>query len=186
MNIFDFRNHLITDYESYIKSFIAIKNPDIQSFVEQELKKGLLWPETLVQLNPSFEKGKSIDNLVSEKILHSECSKIFRIKNSQDDTGKELLLHKHQEEAIRIANTKESYVLTTGTGSGKSLTYIIPIVNDIMKNGSGKGIKAIIVYLMNALANSQEGELKKFIEFGYPENLSPITFGKYTVGVKQQ
>lgn len=180
MNIFEYRNQLISDYETYIKSFITIKDPEIQKFVEQELKKGLLWPETLVQLNPSFEKGKSIDNLVSENILHSECSKIFRIKNSQDDTGKELLLHKHQEEAIRIANTKESYVLTTGTGSGKSLTYIIPIVNDIMKNGSGKGIKAIIVYPMNALANSQEGELKKFIEFGYPENLSPITFGKYT------
>uniref|UniRef100_A0A7V2ZKH8 DEAD/DEAH box helicase n=1 Tax=Ignavibacterium album TaxID=591197 RepID=A0A7V2ZKH8_9BACT len=180
MNIFEFRNQLISDYETYIKSFITIKDPGIQKFVEQELEKGLLWPEALVQLNPSFEKGKSIDDLVSKKVLHPECSKIFRIKNSKEDTGKELLLHKHQEEAIRIANTKKSYVLTTGTGSGKSLTYIIPIVNEILVNGSGKGIKAIIVYPMNALANSQEGELKKFIEFGYPDNLNPVTFGKYT------
>ena len=93
---------------------------------------------------------------------------------------KKLLLHKHQEEAIRIAKSKESYVLSTGTGSGKSLTYIIPITNEILTHGSGKGIKAIIVYPMNALANSQEGELRKFVEFGYPQNSHPLTFASYT------
>jgi len=50
-------------------------------------------------------------------------------------------------------------VLTTGTGSGKSLAYIIPIENYILNNGTGNGIKAIIVYPINALANSQFGEL---------------------------
>ncbi len=180
MNIFTYRNHLINDYKSYIKSFISIKNEKIKSFVENELESGLLWPESLIQLNPSFKKGNSIDELVAEGILQKDCSRIFRIKEKQDDLGKMLLLHKHQEEAIRISTFKESYILTTGTGSGKSLTYIIPIVNNILKNGSGKGIKAIIVYPMNALANSQEGELNKFIKFGFPEGTNLISFAKYT------
>ena len=71
-------------------------------------------------------------------------------------------------------------MLTTGTGSGKSLAYIIPIVNYILNNGSGNGIKAIIVYPMNALANSQFGELEKFICLGYDADKQPVKFERYT------
>jgi len=87
-------------------------------------------------------------------------------------------LHKHQDEAIRIARTGVSYVLTTGTGSGKSLAYIIPIVDHVIRNGTGKGIQAIVVYPMNALANSQLGELGKFIS---PDDLpGAVSFARYT------
>ena len=68
-----------------------------------------------------------------------------------------------QEEAIRAANSGGNYVLTTGTGSGKSLAFIIPIVNHVLRTGSGKGIQAIIVYPMNALANSQMQELSRYL-----------------------
>ncbi len=90
------------------------------------------------------------------------------------------MLHKHQTEAIETAYKKENYVLTTGTGSGKSLAYIIPIVDHIIRRGSGKGIQAIIIYPMNALVNSQYGELEKFLCLGYPEGQQPVTFEKYT------
>src|SRR6185437_12487650 len=73
-----------------------------------------------------------------------------------------------------------NYVLTTGTGSGKSLAYIVPIVDHVLRRGSGKGIQAIIVYPMNALANSQVGELNKFLCRGYPVGHSPVTFRRYT------
>ena len=71
-------------------------------------------------------------------------------------------------------------MLTTGTGSGKSLAYIVPIVNHVLRRGSGKGIQAIVVYPMNALANSQHGELEKFLCRGYAEGKSPVTFARYT------
>lgn len=71
-------------------------------------------------------------------------------------------------------------VLTTGTGSGKSLAYIVPIVDHVLKRGSGKGIQAIVVYPMNALANSQQGELRKFLQFGFGEGREPVTFARYT------
>ena len=54
-------------------------------------------------------------------------------------------------------------MLTTGTGSGKSLSYIVPIVDRVLREGSGRGVKAIVVYPMNALANSQVEELRKFL-----------------------
>ena len=87
-----------------------------------------------------------------------------------------LRLHRHQEDAIRVATTGANYVLTTGTGSGKSLTYIVPIVDRVLREGPGKGIQAIVVYPMNALANSQAGELEKFLKFGFPNNAGPVTY----------
>ena len=51
-------------------------------------------------------------------------------------------------------------MLTSGTGSGKSMAYTVPIVDRVLREGSGTGIRAIIVYPMNALANSQQNELE--------------------------
>ncbi len=181
MDVFDFRNRMVSDYASYVRSFIKISDGRVKQKVESALDEGTLWPEPLLQLNPTFFSGGSIDDLVSDGTLQPECSKIFRIdKTDSDHTGKPLLLHKHQEEAIRKAKELRSYVLTSGTGSGKSLTYIIPIVDHVLRRGVGKGIQAIIVYPMNALANSQNDELKKFLEKGYGEGKSPVSFARYT------
>jgi len=179
MNVFDLRRRLIEDYSSYIESFLNIQDERIRQHVEQELEAGRLWPQPLIQLNPSFEPGKTVEALVQEDVLHRECGKIFR-KGKEKAAGSTLRLHKHQEDAVRIARTGANYVLTTGTGSGKSLAYIIPVVDHVLRSGSGRGIQAIIVYPMNALANSQEGELKKFLELGYSAGKSPVTFARYT------
>ncbi len=77
-------------------------------------------------------------------------------------------------------STGANYVLTTGTGSGKSLAYIVPIVDHVVRKGSGKGISAIVVYPMNALANSQFGELEKFIRRGFAKGQEPVRFETYT------
>src|SRR6266851_9103681 len=181
MNIFDFRDQLIGDYASYIKSFIQIRDPQISSFVQQKLQEGVLWPEPLIQLNPLFAHGESIDELVAQGMLHRECARIFRKdKSEHDDRGRPLRLHKHQSDAIHVARSGASYILTTGTGSGKSLAYIIPIVDYVLRNGSGRGMRAIVVYPMNALANSQMKELEKFLQLGYPNKKGPVTFARYT------
>lgn len=181
MNVFDLRNRLVTDYASYTHSFIKIADPRISSLVEENLDEGAFWPEPLLQLNPTFKSGGTIDNLVDERILHPECTKIFRIDKSDTDlAGKQLFLHAHQREAILKSKECKSYVLTSGTGSGKSLTYIVPIVDHVLRHGSGRGIQAIVVYPMNALANSQTEELGKFLVKGYPEGQSPVHFARYT------
>ena len=112
MNIFDFRDLLIGDYASYIKSFIQIRDPRINRFVQQKLEDGVLWPEPLIQLNPLFARGESIDELVAKGVLHRECARIFRKdKSEHDDRGRPLRLHKHQSDAINIARSGASYIL---------------------------------------------------------------------------
>jgi ATP-dependent helicase YprA (DUF1998 family) len=156
MNVFEFRDRVIADYGAYIKSFISIRDGRIRERVETDLEGGLLWPEPRIGLNPAFAEGAWIDELVQQKVLHSECARIFRIKPTAHDAGTGLKLHQHQLEAVHAAKRGHNYVLTTGTGSGKSLAYIVPIVDAILKRGPHKGIQAIVVYPMNALANSQE------------------------------
>lgn len=179
MDVFELRRRVVDDYQQYITSFISIRDPRIQDEVDRNLDAGLLWPQPRIGLNPSFDTGGLIDEHVERGLLHPECSKIFRKK---PDLGPEeaLRLHRHQLDAIEAARTGANYVLTTGTGSGKSLSYIVPIVDRILRNGSGRGIKAIVVYPMNALANSQFGELEKFLCRGYPIGHEPVRFKRYT------
>lgn len=181
MNVFDLRDRLVADYASYTRSFIKIADPRISQTVDSALDAGAFWPEPVLQLNPNFLPGGTIDELVDAGTLHRECAKIFRIdKSDSAPAGKPLLLHTHQREAILKSKTGRSYVLTSGTGSGKSLTYIVPIVDHVLRNGSGRGIQAIVVYPMNALANSQHEELSKFLEKGYPEGKPPVRFARFT------
>lgn len=179
MNVFELRERLISDYSSYIRSFIRIRDERVDALVTSCLDQGRLWPDPLIQLNPSFQYAGTVDDLVAEGLLHSECSRVFRAGKDMGE-GKALRLYQHQTDAIRRARAGRSYVLTTGTGSGKSLAYIIPIVDHVLRNGSGRGIQAIVVYPMNALANSQAGELQKFLQLGYPDGKGPVTFARYT------
>lgn len=182
MDVFALRESLIRGYENYVRSFINLRDDRIRKRIDAAIRDGLLWPEPLIQLNPRFEPGRPIADLIAQGVLHPDCERIFRIKNPEHpaDPGRVLTLHRHQEDAIRIARRGEHYVLTTGTGSGKSLSYIVPIVDLVRREGSGRGIRAIVVYPMNALANSQRGELEKFLCLGFPQGAPPVTFERYT------
>jgi ATP-dependent helicase YprA (DUF1998 family)/very-short-patch-repair endonuclease len=181
MDIFQYRNDLLGDYASYVKGFLEVQDSEVEHFINAKLDGGFLWPEPLVQLNPAFLPGPTIDDLVAQGKLDPICKKVFRRgKTLENPAGSPLLLHRHQEQALACAKKGANYVLTTGTGSGKSLTYIIPIVDHVLKNGSGKGVQAIVVYPMNALANSQLGEMEKFLGPGFPAGQPPVRFARYT------
>ncbi len=182
MDIFRVHQDLINDYRLFTTSAIEPREPRIRQHVADELAKQTQWPEPWLSLNPMFASGGSIDELVAEDVLHPECAKIFRPKRDMNDVGTTpITLHRHQREALQTARSGKSYVLTTGTGSGKSLAYIIPIVDHVLRRQPRQpGVKAIIVYPMNALANSQVGELEKFLRYGYGEGNEPVTFARYT------
>jgi superfamily II DNA/RNA helicase/very-short-patch-repair endonuclease len=173
VDVFEIQRRLVEDYKSYVESFVTIRDPRIRAFVDQEYAQGKYWPEALVQLNPAFESGASIDELTESGFLHPRCSELFRV----GDKHQPMRLHRHQEDAISIARSGQSYVLTTGTGSGKSLAYFIPIVDGVLRRGTGRGLKAIVVYPMNALCNSQLEELEKFLG---PAEGSPVSYRRYT------
>ncbi len=153
------RDRLVRDYEEFVRGFLTIRSPRIREHVEDAVAGGLLWPEAWLSLNPAFEPGGEITELAygGPDGLHPGCADLFRIG------GLPIRLHRHQRDAVELARAGASYVVTTGTGSGKSLTYLVPIIDHVLRVGTGGGIKAIIVYPMNALANSQYEALQRFI-----------------------
>ena len=166
MNIFDTHQKIITDYESYIRSFIKVRDQRIGEEINRKLEEGTLFPKPLIQFNPSFRFGDKLSNLCDGEFLHPEISKIF--------AGYDL--YKHQVEALRLGTAGKDFIVTSGTGSGKSLTYIGTIFDRVLRQSpKKKGIKAIIVYPMNALINSQTQEFEKYRET-YLKGMLPGTF----------
>lgn len=58
----------------------------------------------------------------------------------------------------------KSIVVTTGTGSGKTECFMLPLVNDIIENGIGKGVQAIFLYPLNALMDDQKERLEQLLK----------------------
>lgn len=182
-NVFSFRDRLIEDYSSFSRSFIRIAAPDIENAVEEQYRQNRYWPEPLIQINPHYQRSGSVQSLVDQGLLHPTCADIFTDGKSLPPTPhRPLTLYTHQLQAIAKAQEGRSYVVTTGTGSGKSLAFFIPIVDRILKaknDDPTPRTRAIVIYPMNALANSQMEELKKFLQ-GYAETERPFTFDRYT------
>jgi hypothetical protein len=170
LDIFNLQDEVINDYRRYIESFLKIRDPRVQAFVDQELERGQLWPDPLVQLNPAYKFGSTVTELVQRGVLHRDCNHYF----CKD--GNFFRFYYHQEQAFLAAQRQEPYVLTTGTGSGKSMTYVVPIFDDLLRHPEIKGVRAILVYPMNALINSQKDEFDKFLK---PPN-SHIRVEQYT------
>ncbi|MCU0823980.1 MAG: DEAD/DEAH box helicase, partial [Leptospira sp.] len=176
MNIFESKESILNAYRSYVSGFLNIKESIARSFLDSRvLQGGALWPSSLISANPSYEKGGSIDELIRRQLLHPETRNIFQ-KN-----GIPFELHFHQRIAVENYINGRNTIVTSGTGSGKSLTYFLPIVDSILRsNDFSPGIRAIIVYPMNALINSQ------FLEFSDYLSKSKITINKYTGTTKLQ
>jgi superfamily II DNA/RNA helicase len=175
LDIFALRDFVVDEYKHFATSFTTIHAPDIKAQVEAIYAEERYWPEPLIQINPSYKRTTDIQSLVAQGALDPTCADIFQTK------GAPLSLYKHQEQAIALAEAGESYVVTTGTGSGKSLCFFIPIVHRVLVEKRKRvqaRTRAIIIYPMNALANSQLEELGKFV--GNVAGAPPITFARYT------
>lgn len=177
MRAFDFDHHLIENYAHFSRSFSTIRAQDLRDAISREYDDGRFWPDALLSLNPRYEAGPSVDDLVASGDINPDTARVFRFGSTP------LSLHAHQGQAIAKAKAGQSFVVTTGTGSGKSLCFFVPIIDAIIrarKAGHGKRTRAIIVYPMNALANSQLKEIEKFIgQSGLSNDLKP-TIRRYT------
>lgn len=167
MDVFSLQQHLIGDYSRFARSFTTILADDLRNGVEAAYASGRYWPDPLIQINPRYKHGRSTADLAAAGELHPLTAKHFPID-----------LYLHQENAIAFGRRGDSFVVTTGTGSGKSLCFFLPIVDAVLRakeTDPTPRTRAIVIYPMNALANSQREELMKFLgESG------PVTFARYT------
>jgi len=179
MNVFDLDADLLSRYEAFARSFTMIRAKDISAQVEDIYRSGKFWPEPLIGVNPHFEPGRALMDLAEEGVVDPDLPKVFAFGADRSPIS----LHRHQDQSLSKALQGRNYIVTTGTGSGKSLCFFVPIIDRILKAkraGAAPRTRAIVIYPMNALANSQREELEKFIEgCGIDPHLKP-TFERYT------
>jgi len=160
-------------YQRYVETFQRFRNPTIEKWVKEQIKEGtVLWQQPLIELNRRYMEGESLHQLTDEGLLEPEIPQVFRTGK-----GEPITPYVHQIQAIRkLIKENQNIVVATGTGSGKSYCYGIPIVNECIKQRKqGKtGIKAVIVYPMNALANSQYDHFSELL------HRTGLKIGKYT------
>ncbi len=124
MDAFKIHESVVDSYSSYIKSFINIKDQRIREEVDKELSSGKLWPRPLVQFNPEYAPGRNLDELCASGLLHPTLSKIF----------KGIKLYYHQDKALELGCSGKDFIVSSGTGSGKSLTFLGTIFHRILRS----------------------------------------------------
>lgn len=179
MSIFSLHSQVLSDYRDFVQSFFTVADPRARDFVNRALmEEARFWPDFLLQVSPSYAQPRTVDDMATSGALHPETARIFRTPG-----GEPFRLYQHQVEAIEKAGQGQSYVVTSGTGSGKSLTYFLPIIDSLLRRPAAEDrVSALIVYPMNALANSQLQALESLKE-GYERRSSrpfPVTFAKFT------
>lgn len=95
--------------------------------------------------------------------------------------------YRHQEAAFERLDERHGLpaIVATGTGSGKTECFLFPILDYCHKNRGRRGVKAIVIYPMNALATDQAGRLARLI-WSNPELRGQVTAGLYIGGREQQ
>ena len=73
-NVFDFRKELIGEYAKFSTSFAKPSADDIAARLKEEYGSGRYWREPLIQINPNYEKDKTVDELAAAGVLTAECA----------------------------------------------------------------------------------------------------------------
>lgn len=179
MRIFELHQRWLEEYSDFTRSFAQIADERVRDYADKVMQSdSRFWPAPMLQLSPAYAPGETIQELIQNKVLHPDLAHIFC-----DEQGYPLRLYKHQSQAIRHACAGNSFVVTSGTGSGKSFTYLIPIIHYLLQHPEVKGhVITMMFFPMNALVNSQLNALHA-LKNRY-ETLTgkpfPIRYAKYT------
>lgn len=126
------------------------------------------------EIRKTFKKGKSLQELSASKVIHSDLVKFTSHT-----------LHAHQSKTLELTTAQgRNAIVATGTGSGKTESFLLPIINSLLKERDAgtltDGIRAVIIYPMNALAADQLDRLESGLQ-PYPD----ITFGRFVGPTKK-
>ncbi len=166
--------------------------PEFGRQIQQLFDANPLMQDPYLELVPPYERGDSLQRLADDQVIHPETAQIFANYFSGGE-GADIAtfhLYKHQSDAIRsVCGEGKNLVVCSGTGSGKTEAFLIPLVNHLVgewiaagrsKNWNAPGVRALILYPMNALVNDQVRRLRGVLRYA-----PYITFGKYIGETKE-
>lgn len=166
-------------YENYLKTSFFFKEPALRASFQSALQK-----EGMLLRGPFPEPARGFKTGMTAQALAEECFPGQSIDLIPALIDREL--YKHQDSAVRTAHLQQqNIVVATGTASGKTESFLYPILFELYRQHiAGElqepGVRAMILYPMNALANDQRerlGEICRYLTEAGSE-FTP-TFGQY-------
>jgi len=162
------------DYERYLYSSFPLRDKEFYEKFKKEIKT--THPYTHDKLFLEFNHKYKSGRYLKDTNFHPMLQKAF------GDLGTKYPLYVHQESALQKVSFGKNVLISTGTGSGKTEAFLLPILNhllneldnDTLKN---KGVRALILYPLNALVNDQLNRIRDILS--QDEKLKQITFGMY-------
>ncbi len=167
-------------YRDYLLTTFSFRDPELRESFRKKLESGHLSRGPYIEAPPTFEKEQTTAELIREVLGKKDIERGFLEALDGDRR-----LYRHQAEAIRRAMAGANVVVATGTASGKTEAFLYPILLSLYQEFEAgtlcSGVRAIILYPMNALANDQRERLggiaKKLKDSG---SSFWFTFGRYT------
>lgn len=178
MNTIELAREIEERYRRYLKTTFYFKDRVLRDSFEEALKSGHLRKGPFLEATPVFKRGQAPRELF-RGLLEFQPDEGF-LKAVQGDRP----LYQHQEIAIQRVFEGSNVVVATGTGSGKTEAFLYPILLHLYQEfQAGKlcpGVRALILYPMNALANDQRERLGEICKRLKEANSSfRFTFGQY-------
>ncbi len=178
MNPIELAREIEGRYRRYLKTTFYFKDPDLRASFEEALNSGHLSKGPFLEATPVFKRGQT-PRALFQSLLGFQPDEGL-LKAVQDDR----LLYQHQEEAIRRVLGGSNVVVATGTGSGKTESFLYPILLYLYQEFQAcalcPGVRALILYPMNALANDQRERLGEICKRLKEEHSRfQFTFGQY-------
>lgn len=162
-----YRNYLLTTFRTNKDYYNA-------QLAHELAEDGVISSGPYISMSDNYAKDRSINDLVAEGLVTPELAQLSALHPARQ-------LYKHQVEAIRKANEGKNLIITTGTGSGKTECFLIPVINQLLEEKAagtlGPGVRTLLIYPMNALVNDQIRRLREIFDAYGDES---ITFGKFT------
>lgn len=173
-------------FVDYITTTFDFADADYASLLKKALEEpGAVAKGPFLEVSGSYESGASIGDLIDQ----NKVSPLFRNLETCDEKDKELKIERglylHQITALEKANARKNIAVTTGTGSGKTECFLLPMIDSLLREEEtgtlNDAVRAIVIYPMNALANDQMKRLQKLLK-SHPA----IRFGLYNGNTEQK
>jgi hypothetical protein len=174
---FTLAESLEESYRQYLRTTFYFRDPRLRASFEQALSAGSLRKGPFLEATTMFRRSAS-----AEELLRTLCPPSRALEELLSALPSLRKLYEHQVDAIRRSRDHRNVVIATGTGSGKTEAFLYPVLIDLMEEHlaglTEPGVRALILYPMNALANDQRERLGKICESLTGE--FRFTFGQYT------
>jgi ATP-dependent helicase YprA (DUF1998 family) len=151
--------HLIDQYRRFLRTSYRFLDEHLRRQFEAHLAEiDVVVKGPYVTLAREFHSGKTLKALIDSGAASAELARLRWPFGSNP-------LHAHQEQALALGRAGKSFIVTTGTGSGKTESFLLPILEGVLrrKREGVRGVQALLLYPMNALANDQLERLRRLV-----------------------